>query len=159
MLKGALFSALNALDTDITHVVDLYAGTGALGIEALSRGAEWCDFVERNSGMARVIQANLKVTGLDSRAAVHTGDITRVVPALEPGVTLILADPPYDDTEAWPTMAKLAATTVFDRVTATIAVEHSSRGDAPASLAQFRLRKTIKHGDGAVAIYVASDDN
>jgi 16S rRNA G966 N2-methylase RsmD len=109
--------------------------------------------------MAKVIQANLHVTGLESRGAVHTGDISRVVPALQRDITLVLADPPYEDADAWSTMTTVATAKIVDAAAATIAVEHSSRGDAPASLGQFRLRKTIKHGDGAVAIYVASDDN
>jgi len=48
MLRGAIFSMLESLASDWSRVLDLYAGTGALGIEALSRGADWADFVENN---------------------------------------------------------------------------------------------------------------
>src|SRR6185437_7225910 len=60
-------------------VLDLYAGTGALGIEALSRGADWCDFVESSAAARRVIERNLKATGLEDRARVLGLSVEKVL--------------------------------------------------------------------------------
>src|SRR5947209_18243979 len=68
-VRGAIFDALAAEIVD-ARVLDLYAGTGALGIEALSRGAAACLFVEKASAACRVIEANLRTTRLAERAAV-----------------------------------------------------------------------------------------
>ena len=73
-VRGALFSMLDSAGVEMRRVLDLYAGTGAIGIEALSRGAGWVDFVERDRGLARTIGDNLKATGLSDRGRVHVLD-------------------------------------------------------------------------------------
>ena len=70
LVRGALFDALSALGADFTRTLDLYAGTGALGIEALSRGGESCCFVEKDRAMAAVIRENLTATGFSDAAEV-----------------------------------------------------------------------------------------
>ena len=75
--------------------MDLYAGSGSLGIEALSRGAAWADFVERDRRQCEVIQSNLGATGFDSQAAVHRADVLKALPSLAGGYQIILLDPPY----------------------------------------------------------------
>src|SRR3989304_5000235 len=67
---GASTRPTSDLEADLSRVLDLYAGTGALGIEALSRGAEWCDFVERDRASCEVIRENLAHTGLAEKAKV-----------------------------------------------------------------------------------------
>lgn len=77
-----------------TQVLDLFAGTGALGIEALSRGAAHCTFVENDAGAARVVQQNLAATHLEERATLRHADARQVL--REGGrYGLILLDPPY----------------------------------------------------------------
>ncbi|HWL41681.1 MAG TPA: 16S rRNA (guanine(966)-N(2))-methyltransferase RsmD [Ilumatobacter sp.] len=93
-VREAVFNALGSLDLVRDAVVaDLYAGSGALGIEALSRGAASCTFVERDRTALRTLRANLDHLGLGSRTSVMTGDAR----ALAPGIAadLVLADPPY----------------------------------------------------------------
>ncbi|HMA35485.1 MAG TPA: 16S rRNA (guanine(966)-N(2))-methyltransferase RsmD, partial [Chloroflexia bacterium] len=72
-VKESLFGTLASLGypQDGDRVLDLYAGTGALGIEALSRGAAWADFVEHHAGAARIIAANLAASHLAAQARVH----------------------------------------------------------------------------------------
>ena len=77
------------------RVLDLYAGTGAMGIEALSRGAASATFVERTRGGARAIRENLDRTHLAERARVVEGEVSREV-AGELAYDLVLADPPYE---------------------------------------------------------------
>jgi 16S rRNA (guanine966-N2)-methyltransferase len=80
-------------------VLDLFAGTGALGIESLSRGARWCVFVERDRRTLRVLRANLEKLRLSSvaRVAVDNAWTMRIPPAAPAGYGLIFVDPPYRD--------------------------------------------------------------
>jgi 16S rRNA (guanine966-N2)-methyltransferase len=84
---------------DGARVVDLCAGSGALGLEALSRGAAHCDFVERDPKVVRVLTANLASLGAESRATVHRGEAAAVLGApvagAAPAYDVAFADPPY----------------------------------------------------------------
>src|SRR3972149_32442 len=99
-MRGAIFSSLDSLEADMARVLDLYAGTGALGIEALSRGAAWCDFVECDRSACELIRENLRLTGFEDRARVYRLTAERALEDLEGPYTLVLADPPYDDSAA-----------------------------------------------------------
>lgn len=91
-----MFNALSSLGAvDDAVVVDLFAGSGALGIEALSRGATSCTFVESNSAAASCIRANIRHLGLEDRSTVVMARVESV-PASLGRVDLVLADPPYD---------------------------------------------------------------
>lgn len=95
MVKGAIFSSLQDLVPG-ARVLDLFAGCGSLGIEALSRGAASVAFVESDRRAAEAIQANLAKAKLD-HAAVHVMDVFSYLDKAAPlgGFDLILADPPY----------------------------------------------------------------
>jgi 16S rRNA (guanine966-N2)-methyltransferase len=93
-VREAVFNALTSLDAIVdARVADLYAGSGALGIEALSRGAAHCTFVERGRFALSAVEANLAALGLRDRARVVAGDARTVVPQLD--AQLVFADPPY----------------------------------------------------------------
>jgi 16S rRNA (guanine966-N2)-methyltransferase len=78
------------------RVLDLYAGSGALGLEALSRGAASADFVELAPGSLAALRANIESLGVDRAARVHRADALRFAQRLEPGAyDLAFADPPY----------------------------------------------------------------
>jgi|RhiMethySRZTD1v2_1073278.scaffolds.fasta_scaffold740712_2 16S rRNA (guanine966-N2)-methyltransferase len=95
-VREALFNALGSLDVVVdATVVDLFAGSGALGIEALSRGASHCTFVERDASALRVLRENVAALGLTDRSRVVPADATVAVGSLPP-IDLVLADPPYD---------------------------------------------------------------
>ena len=99
-VREATFNALGSLDLiRDAVVVDLYAGTGALGIEALSRGAASCTFVERDRTALRTLRGNLAHLGLQERTSVMTGDARVLAPGVPADV--VLADPPYGF-DAWP---------------------------------------------------------
>ncbi|WJW67367.1 RsmD family RNA methyltransferase [Candidatus Chlorohelix allophototropha] len=84
-VKGAVYSMLSnilsQLERDWGRVLDLYAGTGSIGIEALSRGAEWADFVEVNAGTCRIISDNLEHTGFAQLARVNNRSVTSFINA------------------------------------------------------------------------------
>jgi 16S rRNA G966 N2-methylase RsmD len=70
-VKESLFSILNGYGALSGRMLDLYAGTGSIGIEGLSRGMQWCDFVEQKSAECEVVKENLTHTKLIQRAKVH----------------------------------------------------------------------------------------
>jgi 16S rRNA (guanine966-N2)-methyltransferase len=90
-----MFNALASLDAVTDAVVlDFFAGSGALGIEALSRGAAHCTFVESSRAALTALRANLEALGLVDRATVAPMDVDRFL-ASSPSADLALADPPY----------------------------------------------------------------
>ena len=152
MMRGALFSALDSLGADFSRVLDLYAGTGALGIEALSRGAGWADFVERDRAMAEVIRENLRLTGFEATAKVYPIAAGRALNRLSEPYTLVLADPPYDDEDAVMVLAQFAESPLVGDDTIVV-LEHSARDEPAAELASLYLAKSLRHGDSAASIY------
>ncbi len=99
-VREAVFNALTSLDVIVdARVADLFAGSGALGIEALSRGAASCTFVERDRRAVEAIDENIAVLGLRDRARVRVGDALQLVRSID--ADLVFADPPYDFV-AWP---------------------------------------------------------
>ncbi|MBN1093574.1 16S rRNA (guanine(966)-N(2))-methyltransferase RsmD [Blastococcus sp. TML/M2B] len=94
--RGALFNSVGSLlDLEGAAVLDLYAGSGALGLEALSRGARSVLFVESGAGVLPVLRANLDAVGLPG-GRVQAGSVTTVVAGTAPEpFDLVLADPPY----------------------------------------------------------------
>jgi 16S rRNA (guanine966-N2)-methyltransferase len=95
-VREAVFNSLTSLDVVAgAEVADLFAGSGALGIEAVSRGAARCTFVERDRHALGALRANVAALGIDDRVRVVAGDAERAAVALR-RATLVFADPPYD---------------------------------------------------------------
>ena len=90
--------------------LDLFAGSGQIGIEAISRGAEFALFVEKNKKICELISKNLKKTGFTDRAAIKRGDVISAIPALSEYGTfdLIYMDPPYDSNVEEDVLKKIA---------------------------------------------------
>jgi 16S rRNA (guanine966-N2)-methyltransferase len=98
-VRLAIFNSLSSAGVlDDAAVVDLFAGSGALGIEALSRGADRCTFVEKDRDALAALRENIKTLGLADRASVVAGDAVSYVRTMGP-VDLVLVDPPYPFTE------------------------------------------------------------
>jgi 16S rRNA (guanine966-N2)-methyltransferase len=94
-VREAMFNALGSLDVVAdAPVADLYAGSGAVGIEALSSGASHCTFAERDRDALRALRTNLDALGLGDRSRIVSGDVLAVAAALD--AELVFADPPYD---------------------------------------------------------------
>lgn len=98
-VREAVFSSLNSFSTlDGASVLDLYAGSGALGFEALSRGAASAVFVEMNSELASLILERAQSWGVGDQAKVHCESVERYLAASKgPVFDLIFADPPYQE--------------------------------------------------------------
>lgn len=125
-------------------VLDAYAGSGALGIEALSRGAKYAVFVEKNPRIAQAIRTNLAELGLTETAEVYDKDAGSFLPADE--FDIILADPPYDnfDTHGVENLAKSL------KETGVLVLSHP--GEAP-EISGLKLNKTRKYAAARISIY------
>lgn len=95
-VRQAVFNSLMSMGVlEGAVVADLYAGSGALGIEAISRGAAKCTFVERDRNALHALRENIATLGIDDRCTVYASDVMAWVPAMR-GVDIALVDPPYD---------------------------------------------------------------
>ncbi|MCB0716953.1 MAG: 16S rRNA (guanine(966)-N(2))-methyltransferase RsmD [Bacteroidetes bacterium] len=97
-VRESLFSMIQArLDLEGISVVDLYAGSGALGFESISRGAERCLFVDKDRRACRVITSNAESLGVDEQVEVRCQDVRSYLRTEEERFDLVLLDPPYAD--------------------------------------------------------------
>lgn len=125
-------------------VLDAYAGSGALGIEALSRGAKYAVFVEKNPRIAQVIRNNLAELGLAEMTEVYEKDAGNFLPASE--FDIILADPPYDnfDTSGVENLAK------FLKKNGVLVLSHP---DKAPEISELKLDKTRKYAAARISVY------
>jgi 16S rRNA (guanine966-N2)-methyltransferase len=152
LVRGAIFSALESLSVDWSHALDLYAGSGALGIEALSRGAEGVDFVDWNHRCCSVIKENLKHTGLAERSRVYHMEARKAIRTLDNQYTLIFLDPPYSDRSGHTMLGEVADSSLAGRQT-TIVMEHSQKLHPEETYGKFHMIRRLRHGDTCVSIY------
>lgn len=150
-VREALFNALEtAGELDGAHVLDLYAGSGALGLEALSRGAADALFVESDRRAVDVLRGNVAALGLGG--TVRAGQVETVVAAPAPRpYDLVLADPPYavDAAALGKVLASLAAGGWLGE-SALVVVERAARDGEPAWPEGFEPSRAKKYGDTAV---------
>ncbi len=156
-VRAAIFNILESSQVDDLRVLDLFAGTGSLGIEALSRGAAWADFVERNRRQSRDLQDNLARAGFAHAGRIHCADVLRWLAALPPDdpaqpYGLALLDPPYRMGDPTPTLQSLGDSGLLAR-DATVVVGHSSRLTLPDRIDQLRQYDRRRYGDNAIAFY------
>jgi 16S rRNA (guanine966-N2)-methyltransferase len=153
-VREALFSMLGELDGE--RVLDLFAGTGALGIEALSRGAGAAVFVERDSGAAGVLSENLSLLGIDRRdvrvlrADAH--DALRSALRSQETYHLIFIDPPYSQTGEWGAKLSEALPRLLEPK-GRIVVESDRRAPLELDLPVFRERR---YGDTSITIHTST---
>ena len=101
-VREAVFNSLHSQGClDDADVLDLFAGTGALGLEAVSRGAASATFVESARPALAALRANIDATGFNDRCRVVPGDVMKELPRLDEGFDVALCDPPYGF-DAWP---------------------------------------------------------
>jgi 16S rRNA (guanine966-N2)-methyltransferase len=155
-LREALFSMLEAAGADFSEVLDLYAGTGALGIEALSRGDGRCTFVEADARVTALLRENMERAGLREHGTAITAQVGRWHPPADAAYTLVMADPPYDDAAAWDAIGETIREALAPH--AFVAIEHAARIAAPDDLGGLPRWRDRRQGDGAVAIYRAEGE-
>jgi 16S rRNA (guanine966-N2)-methyltransferase len=158
LVKGALFSMLLPLGVEDRRVLDLFAGSGSIGIEALSRGARQADFVEQNAAACAIIAANLAHTRFDDRSRVHRARVEAFLarlaatPPTEP-FDLVFMDPPYAMPDIPGVMAMVAGSPAMSPDLVLI-VGHSVRVEPPEVVGRLHRLHRRCHGDSCFSIYV-----
>ena len=145
-LRETLFDVLSARVADCVFL-DIYAGTGAVGIEALSRGARRCVFIEKNRAAAEVIRENVAALGIDHRAEVFTGRPGPVIERI--GAAIAFLDPPYEMTKEYET----AMAALDQSQTPLVIIQHSARFKAREQYGHLRRYREIKQGDNVLSFY------
>jgi 16S rRNA (guanine966-N2)-methyltransferase len=150
LVREAIFNVVAPL-LDGAAVIDLFAGSGALGIEALSRGAERATFVDQDEAAVRVIRRNLEELGLAGRGRALRSDVVRwlrVNPEEVRAASLVLLDPPYNDAILEQALALLDALAGDG---ATVVAEHAHRQRLP-ELGRLVPVRERRYGDTAVTV-------
>lgn len=153
-VKESLFSVLEGYEAIRGPVLDLYAGTGSLGIESLSRGAERADFVEQNPHVCRVIRANLEHTHLAASAHVHCLPVERFIRRVRGAACyqLIMMDPPYADPHIEQTIQAIGALGLSEAA-GWLVVGHSPRVALADTYPHWQRVKFRRLGDSCFSIY------
>lgn len=153
-LRESLFNILGDRVTN-AMVLDLYAGTGALGIEALSRGARFAVFVDRYRGALSAVAENLRQCGIQDRARVVRWDILRGLSCIRdhrPPFTLVFMDPPYEQNLVAPALNHLAESEALASKSLII-VEHSVHEPVPDSSENWTFTDQRRYGKTLVSFY------
>ena len=153
-VKGALYNIIAPYIGD-SSVLDMFAGTGSLGIEALSRGAASAVFFDRSQQCCGIIKENLQHTKLTDKASVYTIDFTAGIEKMyKEGrkFDIIIMDPPYNKNFIQEALKLLTINDIMmdDGV---IIAEHSIKDELPESCGRIKAIDTRKYGDTMITIY------
>ena len=151
-VREALFMTLEPLVG--LKVVDLFAGSGALGIEALSRGAVRADFVESDPAARRILEKNLALLGIESRSRIWPLRLPQGLRALKDVLGMadvVLADPPYGGDEARALLHALGDGAVGRE--ARVVVEHHAKDELPERAGELSRARSRRYGETVVSTY------
>jgi 16S rRNA (guanine(966)-N(2))-methyltransferase RsmD len=145
-LRETLFDVLSPRIADCVFA-DAYAGTGAVGIEALSRGAKRAIFVEKSRAAVETIRENLAALGLENRSEVFTGKAATLLERIQPDIVFL--DPPYESSKEY----DLAMEALERREAPLVIVQHSSRFTLKEKYGKLRRYRQIKQGDNCLSFF------
>jgi 16S rRNA (guanine(966)-N(2))-methyltransferase RsmD len=147
-LRETLFDILGSR-VEGAVFLDAYAGTGAVGIEALSRGAARAIFIERSKGAEKVLRENVASLAIGDRAVVVLGAAASLIPRYQAGIVFL--DPPYDRESEYGAVLQLLGENPPELVIA----QHSVRLELADSYGRLRRTRVVKQGDNALSFFVA----
>lgn len=150
-VREAIFN-IQARDIPRAHVLDLFAGTGAFGLEALSRGADQAVFIESDDRAISAIKKNIRICGAENRAQCIKWDISRdlnCIRSIRPGFDLVFMDPPYYDEFISLTLKHLEACMCLKNE-AVIIIEHGTRTPFPEIYPPFFMADRRRYGKSLV---------
>ena len=159
LAKKSLFDMLGSR-LDGACVVDLYCGTGTMGLEALSRGAALCCFAERDAAVLARLRRNIQTLGADGRSRVWAGDIPRRLAGwlagLERAVDVAFVDPPYAESRQWdwPLETRRIFDPLAERLSedGVVVLRLGGRGQPPDRLGRLATTRVRQYGDMTVAL-------
>jgi 16S rRNA (guanine(966)-N(2))-methyltransferase RsmD len=155
-VREAIFDILRDRFVD-GLALDLFAGSGALGIEALSRGACGAVFVEQRPAACQTIRANLRHTRLEAEGRILCMPVERALPSLADEFALVLVDPPYAYPRLHGIMTMLSEARVIGSETIVV-FEHSPRVVMETHYGRLAVQRQKVYGDTAVSIFVMQED-
>jgi 16S rRNA (guanine966-N2)-methyltransferase len=156
LVRGAIFSILETTTSNWAKVLDLFSGSGALGIEALSRGAGWVDFVEHEPRCCSIIKENLEKTKLTTQAHIYCCSVAKAFSFLNQEYSIILIDPPYSDSSIGSVVEQLATSKLVGTETIVV-VTHSPHLTLNSAYATLHSIKERRHGDSCITVYKKED--
>lgn len=145
-LRETLFDVLGPR-VEGTVFLDAYAGTGAVGIEALSRGATRALFIERSRAAVEAIRDNLRALGITDRAKVVQGKTTLWIPRLT--ADIVFLDPPYPLEHEYSTVLPLLG----ERAPSLVIAQHAARSPLAAEYSGLQRTRVLRQGDNALSFY------
>lgn len=156
-LRETLFNVLCAGDPDTlagSTWLDLYAGTGAVGIEALSRGATMVHFVESSKSAADLITQNLQSLGITSGFQLIRADVSKALRQLNlESIDFVFLDPPYRMKEEYGDALNALAASTLLRESALVIAEHEKKFDPGDALGHLRRYRRLDQGDASLSFY------
>ena len=156
MLRETLFNILGPR-VDGSRFLDLFAGTGAIGIEAVSRGAAFVAFVEHHSKTVRLIRENLASLDIAEGVRVVPADAITALATLEKETVqpfdLIFLDPPYADQSEYKETLRAVDESKLVHDSTLIIAEHHKSFELPATLSRFERARILRQGDAALTFY------
>lgn len=156
-VKEGIFSSIQ-FELEGRRVLDLFGGTGQMGIEALSRGAASCVFVDLRKEAVSVIRENLTLTGFSDRAQVIQGDALAYLSRCRETFDVVFLDPPYDSGLLEKTM-ELVTTIDIVSENGIIVCENGSSAGWPTVLQPYKLQKEYRYGRIKTALYRRQRDD
>lgn len=150
-VKEALLSILGDRIKD-ARMLDLFAGSGGIGIEALSRGAAHLDFVEVDEAIADTLEENLTACGFSNRASVYRMDAFRFIKQIRQPYDLVFADPPY---HAWQLKKLLPVIerSVIISPDGLLILEHFRKVKLPQEIGELQTVRSYEYGDTTLTLY------
>jgi len=152
VVRQAIFSLLENSTADWRRVLDLYAGSGALGIEALSRGVEWVDFVDQRKSCCDIIKTNLEKIGELHRAHIYCCSVSKAVAFLSNNYDIVFLDPPYSDSSINSSLTSIAKSNLLGN-NSLIVLCHANRFPLNSDYNGLHLVKQRRYGDTFIFIY------
>ena len=138
LVRGAIFSILES--------------SGTPGIEALSRGVDWVDVVDRERRCCDIIRQNLEKTKFSAQAHVYCCSVAKALSFLDKEYSIVLMDPPYANTSIGSVVAQLAESILIG-TDSTVVITHSPRLSLEPAYGPLGLTKEHRHGDSCIAVY------
>jgi 16S rRNA (guanine966-N2)-methyltransferase len=151
-------SIFNILGNSVrgARVLDLYSGTGAMGIEALSRGAESVLFADHHEAALAALEKNIKACSLQSRANMIKWDLLinlNIIRSHRPAFNLVFLDPPYNKNMIQPTLSNLGTGQCLEKG-CRLALEHSPLEPIPENLPGFKISDQRRYGKTLVSFLI-----
>jgi len=161
-VKEAVFSSMGDFVEEAV-VLDLFAGTGNLGLEALSRGAAHCFFVEKDNVCIRCLEGNIEKLGYKNKCTIFKGDFFKLIKKVNlSGINLFLADPPYDETHRLfsedTNILNILLNSGIVAQFSYFVLEHSKKFELPGDIRGEFVWKTKNYGSTSVTIIELTGD-